>query len=107
MMDSPTYIYIYMYISIYIYLIVYVCVPIHRERHLKHYRVLAITLHYVFASLYNALTLWRNVTASISYRSEHIGSVIASCTYRYKLIDQFRLLTTFSYLDIIIYTYTD
>jgi hypothetical protein len=50
--------------------------------------VIAIMLCYVFALLYNVLTLWRKVIASISYRSEHIGAVIASYSYRSKPIDQ-------------------
>ncbi len=61
---------------------------VHRGRYLKRYNVIAITLRYVFALSYNALTLWRNVIASISYRSEHIRDVIASYSYRSKLIDQ-------------------
>jgi hypothetical protein len=43
---------------------------------------------YVFALSYNALTLWRNVIASISYRPEHVGAIIASYSYRSKLMDQ-------------------
>jgi hypothetical protein len=50
--------------------------------------VIAITLRYVFALSYNILTLWRNVVASISYCSEHIGADIASDSCRSKLIDQ-------------------
>jgi hypothetical protein len=61
---------------------------VHRGRHLKRYSVIAITLRYVFAFSYNVLTLRRNVVTSISYRSEHIGAIIASDTYRSKLIDQ-------------------
>jgi hypothetical protein len=45
-------------------------------------------LRYVSALLYNVLTLWRNIIASISYSSEHIGAIIASYSYRSKLIDQ-------------------
>jgi hypothetical protein len=56
-------------------------------RHLKHYSVIAITLRYVFALSYNALTLWRNVIATISYRPGQIGAVIASYSYRFKHID--------------------
>ncbi len=62
--------------------------PMSRGRHLKCYSVIAITLRYVFALSYNVLTLWRNLIASISYRSEHIGAVFASYSYRSKLIDQ-------------------
>jgi hypothetical protein len=50
--------------------------------------VIAITLRYIFALSYNVLTLWRKIIASISYRSEHIGAIIASYSYRSKLIDQ-------------------
>jgi hypothetical protein len=46
------------------------------------------TLRYVFDLSYNALTLWKNVIASISCRSMHKGAVIASYSYRFKLIDQ-------------------
>jgi hypothetical protein len=46
--------------------------------------VIAIMLHYIFALLYNALTLWRNIIA----RSEHIGAVIASYSYGSKHIHQ-------------------
>ncbi len=42
-------------------------------------------LRYVFALSYNVLTLWRNVIASISYRFDHIGAVIASYSNRSKL----------------------
>jgi hypothetical protein len=63
-------------------------IPNSRGRHLKRYSVIAITLRYVFALSYNVLTLWRNVIAYISYRSEHVGAVIASYSYRSKLIDQ-------------------
>jgi hypothetical protein len=59
-----------------------------RGRHLKRYSVIAITLNYVFALSYNVLTLWRNVVASISYRSEHIGADITYDSYCSKLIDQ-------------------
>ncbi len=50
--------------------------------------VIVITLRYVFVFLYNILTLWRNVIASISYSSEHIGAVISSYSYHAKLIDE-------------------
>ncbi len=59
-----------------------------RGRHLKRYRVVAITQRYVFALSYDVLTLWRNVVASISYRSEHIGALIAYDSCRSKIIDQ-------------------
>ncbi len=39
--------------------------------------VIAITLRYVCALVYNALTLKRNFIASISYHSKHIRAVIA------------------------------
>jgi hypothetical protein len=38
--------------------------------------------------LVNALTLLSSVIASMIYRSGHIGAVIASYSYRYKLINQ-------------------
>ncbi len=38
--------------------------------------IIAITLRYIFVLSYKALTLWINVIAFISYRSEHIGAVI-------------------------------
>jgi hypothetical protein len=65
------------------------------------------TLH--FALSYRASTLWRNVIASIIYRSEHVGGVNASHIYRSKLIDQhyrfnylsFLLVITFPYLDLL------
>jgi hypothetical protein len=57
-------------------------------QHLKHYSIIAITLRYVFSLSYNALKLKINVIAFISYRSEHIGIVIASYSYRSKLKDQ-------------------
>ncbi len=64
-----------------------------RGRHLKRYSVIAITLHYIFALSYNVLTLWRNVIASISYRSEHIGAVINSISYRFSVFaSAFQLL---------------
>jgi hypothetical protein len=40
--------------------------------------VISITLRYVFALSHDALTLLRSVIASIIYRCEHIGAVIAS-----------------------------
>ncbi len=46
---------------------------------------------------YNVVTLWRNVIASISYRSEHIGAIIASYSYRSKPIDQCRIIASISY----------
>jgi hypothetical protein len=61
-------------------------------------------LHYIFALLNNALTLWRNIIASISYRSEHVEAVIASYSYRSKLIDQryrfYYCSSAFPYLDL-------
>jgi hypothetical protein len=57
-------------------------------RHLKRYSVIAIMLRYIFALSYNVVTLWRNIIGSISYRSGYIGDVIASYSYRSKLIDQ-------------------
>ncbi len=54
--------------------------------------VMAIMLSYVFALSLKALTLMRSVIASIIYRTGHIGAVIVSNSYCYKLIDQhFRL----------------
>jgi hypothetical protein len=50
-------------------------------RQTKHYSLIAKTPRYVFSLLYNALTLWRNVIASIGYCSEHLGAVIASYSY--------------------------
>ncbi len=50
--------------------------------------VTSIMLHYVFALSDNALTLWRNVIAFVSYRSEHIGAVIASKSHRSKLLNK-------------------
>jgi hypothetical protein len=65
--------------------------------------VIAITLCYVFASSYNALTLSRNVIASISYQSEHIGAVITSYNYHLKLIDSIVISISycFPYLDLL------
>jgi hypothetical protein len=42
-----------------------------RGQHIKGYTVIAIKVCYIFALLYNASALWRNVLSSISYRSEH------------------------------------
>jgi hypothetical protein len=50
--------------------------------------VIAITLRYVFALSYNALTLWRNIIASVSYRFEHLEAVIASYSYCSELVDK-------------------
>jgi hypothetical protein len=59
-----------------------------RGRHLKRYSVILLTLRYVFALLHNALTLLRSVIASFTYRSGHMGAVVASYSYCSKLIDQ-------------------
>jgi hypothetical protein len=70
----------------------------------KRHSVIAITLHYVSALSYNVLTLWRNVIASISYRSEQIGAVIASYSYCSKLMDQrycFLLVIAFPDLNLL------
>jgi hypothetical protein len=63
-------------------------VPLARGQHRKRCSVIAITLRYFFVLSYNVLPLWRNVIASSSYHSEHIGAVISSCSYRAKLIDE-------------------
>jgi hypothetical protein len=60
--------------------------------------IITITPRYVYVLSYNALTLWKNVIASISYSSEHIGASIASYSYHSKLLDQhycFSLLSLF------------
>jgi hypothetical protein len=44
-------------------------------------------LRYIFALSHNVLTLRRNIIASISYHSGLQGAVIASNSYRSKLID--------------------
>jgi hypothetical protein len=56
-----------------------------RGRHLKRYCVISITLHCVSSLLQNAFTLLKSIIAYIIYRSEHIGAVIASYCYWYKL----------------------
>jgi hypothetical protein len=53
---------------------------------------MTITLHYIFALSQNALTLWRNVIASVSYRSDIKVVIIAFYSYHYKLADQALLL---------------
>jgi hypothetical protein len=59
-----------------------------RGWHLKLYSIIAIMLHYDFSLSHNAFILYRIVIASNSYRSEHIGPVIASYTYRCDVIDK-------------------
>jgi hypothetical protein len=81
-------------------------VDIPRGRQLKRYSVIAITPSYVFALSYNAITLWRKVIASLSYRSEHIGVIIAYNSYRCKLICRsaflLLLVIAFPYLDMLL-----
>jgi hypothetical protein len=85
-------IYVFFIHAFYVFLLHTICTDsishMCRGWHVKCYNVIAITLCYVFALSYNALTLWRNVIDSISYRSEHIGAVIASYSYRSNLIDK-------------------
>ncbi len=54
--------------------------------------VIAIKLRYLFALSCNTLSLRRNVIVSIINRSEHMGAVIASYSYRSKFIDQHYLV---------------
>ncbi len=54
----------------------------------QRYSVTAITLCYDFALLNNAFQPSRTVIASNSYRSVHIGAVIASYSYRSDIIDK-------------------
>ncbi len=59
-----------------------------RGRHHKCYSVIAITLHYVFALLHNALYMWRIVIASDSYGFRLFAAVIAYDSYRSELANQ-------------------
>ncbi len=68
---------------------------------LQRNRIIATALRYVFALSYRALTFRRDVIASISYRSEHIGAVIASHSYRSKLyIDALLLLLVITFSSV-------
>jgi hypothetical protein len=55
---------------------------------LKRYSDIAITLHYDFSLSHNALILSRIVITSNSYRSEHVGPIIASYSYRSDVTDK-------------------
>jgi hypothetical protein len=57
-------------------------------RHLKRYRVVAITLRYDFALAHNPFLLSRTVIAFNGYRSVHIEPVIAFYSYQTDVIDK-------------------
>ncbi len=52
------------------------------------FSVIAITLHYNFALLYNAFILCRIVITSNSYSSENLEPIIALYSYRSDIIDK-------------------
>jgi hypothetical protein len=56
-----------------------------RSRHLKRFGIISLTLHNVFTLSHNALPLLKSVIAFIIYRSGHIGAIITSYSYCYKL----------------------
>ncbi len=67
-----------------------------RGQHHKHCSVIAITLRYVFALLYNALYLLRIVIAFDSYGFRLFAGVIASDSYRSELGGQRYCFTSLS-----------
>jgi hypothetical protein len=58
--------------------------------------VIAITLHYIFALLHNALNLWRIVTASDSSHLRLFAGVIAFDSYCSELVGQRYRFTSLS-----------
>ncbi len=68
-----------------------------RGRHYKNCSVIAITLHYVFALLHNALYLWRIVFTSNSYRFRLFAGIIAYDSYLSELAAQHYHFTLLSF----------